>query len=139
MQLPLARRCEHRRARERLVPGLPDGVARSRTAPPPRQLDDEDGGGSVIAFAVRIVATVAVLAFVASFLFLSGWFVLAPEQPGLARHKVVDWSCPQCDVWAQAYVSRLWRPRARRRALGLLHRRLSPACPAMEGDLLILN
>ena len=93
----------------------------------------------MIAFAIRLLATAGVLLFVPSFLFLSGWFVFTPERPGRLRHAVVDWACPRCDVSATAYVSRFWRVRARRRALGMLHRRLSPQCPAADGELLILK
>ena len=95
-------------------------------------------GLTIVAYIIRIVAVGAVLVFVAVFMFSTGWITFSPERPGLARHKLIDWGCPTCDVWSTAYVSPLWRTRARRRALGLLHKKLSPRCPASDQDLLIL-
>jgi hypothetical protein len=93
----------------------------------------------MIAFAVRIAATVLVLGGVALLAFLSGWVTFSSERPGFGRHSVVDWACPTCELWSKAYVSRFWRARARRRALGLVHRRLSPACPAQDAELIIVD
>src|SRR5579862_6151727 len=75
----------------------------------------------MIAFTVRLVASLFVLGAVGTFAFLSGWVVFSPERPGFGRHSVVDWACPSCELWSTAYVSRFWRERARRRALGPAH------------------
>jgi hypothetical protein len=93
----------------------------------------------MIAFAVRMVATVFALGAVGTFAFLSGWVVFSTERPGFGRHVVVDWACPSCELWATAYVSRFWRETARRRALGLAHRRLSPRCGALDSALIIVD
>jgi hypothetical protein len=93
----------------------------------------------MIAYAVRLLATAAVLLFMASFLFWSGWLLFSPERKSLARSVKIDWACPKCDVWSTAFVSRLWGVRARRRALGLCHQRISPRCPASSEDLIILD
>ena len=90
------------------------------------------------AFIVRMIATAVVLLGVSASLFFSGWLVFNAEAPGFLRHAQVDWSCPRCDLWSTAYVCRAWGPRARRRALGLCHARLSPRCEASPQDLMIL-
>jgi len=93
----------------------------------------------VIAFIVRLVATVFVISAIGTFAFLSGWVVFSPERPGLGRHTVVEWACPACELWSTAYGSRFWRERARRRALGLAHQRLSPRCDAPNSALIIVH
>jgi hypothetical protein len=92
----------------------------------------------LIAFFVRLIAVVVVLLVLAVIAFSSGWVTFSPEKPGFARHTLIDWGCPACDVWGTAYVSRIWRERSRRRALALLHRKMSPQCPGSDRDLLIL-
>jgi hypothetical protein len=93
----------------------------------------------VIAFAIRLLATALVLLFLASFLFLSGWLSFSPGRQSVFRRRLVDWACPKCEIFSTAYVSPLWHERARRRALGLCHRRLAPTCSATEQDLLIMS
>jgi hypothetical protein len=93
----------------------------------------------VVLLITRFVAVVVVLVVITGCIFLSGFVVLSPERPGRLRHVEVDWVCPRCDTFGTVYVSRLWRPRARRRALGLLHRRMAPTCDAPDADLLIVG
>jgi hypothetical protein len=93
----------------------------------------------VVVIIVRFVAVLIALGTVSACIFVSGFVVLSPERPGRLRHIEVDWVCPRCDTFGTVYVSKLWRPRARRRALGLLHRRMAPTCDAPDVDLLIVG
>jgi hypothetical protein len=88
---------------------------------------------------IRWLAIVIAAGVVIAVLFVSGRVCISPDQPGFGRHRTIDWGCPRCDNWGVAYVSTFWGNRARRRAIGLAHARLSPHCPCRAHDLLIVS
>ena len=92
----------------------------------------------LIALILRFVAVAVAALVVLAVLFVSGRIPINPERPGRGRRLAIDWGCPGCAAWGVAYVSRFWRERARRHAIGLAHARMSPQCPCRERELLIV-